>query len=91
MILSIVRKHPLVDINVTGTKTLVFFRSLQEKEEEETLPEVATWEIIKKNASEWPYIVGGVLGSAIQGTTIPLYAILFGEILGVSDIFRETG
>lgn len=64
-------------------------RNVQEKEEEEALPEVATWEIIKKNASEWPYIVGGILGSAIQGTTIPLYAILFGEILGTLSIAEE--
>ena len=41
-------------------------------------------EIIKANSPEWPYIVLGVLGSVIQGCCTPLYAVLFGDVLGVS-------
>ena len=39
---------------------------------------------MKTNSKEWPYILGGVIGAAIQGCSIPLYAILFGDVLGVS-------
>lgn len=35
-------------------------------------------------ASKWYYIVIGCLGSAILGMANPLFALLFGDILGVS-------
>lgn len=56
----------------------------QKEEEEDDYKPVPTSSILKMNSSEWPYILGGIIGSAVQGVTIPLYAVMFGDVLGVS-------
>merc|ERR1719233_2613030 len=60
---------------------------------EETLVEVDTARIVKMNLPEWPYVLVGLLGSIVMGGAMPVYAILFGEVLGVlklsSDEARE--
>ncbi|XP_023045476.1 bile salt export pump [Piliocolobus tephrosceles] len=38
--------------------------------------------ILKFNAPEWPYMLAGSVGAAVNGTVTPLYAFLFSEILG---------
>ncbi|KAG7166971.1 ATP-dependent translocase ABCB1-like [Homarus americanus] len=58
-------------------------------EKEEDFTPVSIFKILKTNSSEWPYIVGGVVGSAIQGTTLPVYAILFGDVLGTLSLADE--
>ena len=50
---------------------------------EEDLPEVDAMRVIKMNLPEWPYILLGLLGSIVMGGAMPVYAILFGEVLGV--------
>lgn len=52
-------------------------------QEEEKVPTVPLSKIMKMNATEWPYILSGAVGSAIQGCIMPLYAVMFGEVLGV--------
>lgn len=42
--------------------------------------------ILKLNASEWPYMVTGALGAAVNGAVTPLYAFLFSEILGTFSL-----
>ena len=49
----------------------------------EDLVEVDSLRILRTNSPEWPYIVVGLLGSAVMGGAMPVYAILFGEVLGV--------
>lgn len=39
--------------------------------------------ILKYNLPEWPYMLLGSLGAAVNGFVNPLYAFLFSEILGV--------
>uniref|UniRef100_A0A8C1GEF7 ATP-binding cassette, sub-family B (MDR/TAP), member 11a n=1 Tax=Cyprinus carpio TaxID=7962 RepID=A0A8C1GEF7_CYPCA len=39
--------------------------------------------ILKYNRPEWPYMLLGSLGAAINGSVNPIYALLFSEILGV--------
>uniref|UniRef100_A0AAY5KQC5 ATP-binding cassette, sub-family B (MDR/TAP), member 11a n=1 Tax=Esox lucius TaxID=8010 RepID=A0AAY5KQC5_ESOLU len=39
--------------------------------------------ILKYNKSEWPYMLIGSIGAAINGSVNPIYAILFSQILGV--------
>ncbi|XP_075037496.1 bile salt export pump-like [Mixophyes fleayi] len=49
--------------------------------------------ILKYNAPEWPYLVLGSLGAAINGTLTPLYAVLFSQILGtfsLPDVAEQT-
>ncbi|NWX98206.1 ABCBB protein, partial [Nothoprocta ornata] len=45
--------------------------------------------ILKYNASEWPYLVLGSLGAAVNGAVSPLYALLFSQILGTFSILDE--
>ncbi|KAG0716695.1 Multidrug resistance protein 1 [Chionoecetes opilio] len=51
--------------------------------EEDKVPTVPLSKILHMNATEWPYILAGVVGAGIQGSIIPLYAVMFGEVLGV--------
>ena len=37
------------------------------------------------NASEWPYMALGSVGALISGAVQPGFAVIFSEILGVSD------
>nr|QFU47755.1 P-glycoprotein [Palaemon carinicauda] len=57
--------------------------------EEDEYQEVSTFKIMKMNSTEWPFMVGGVLGAAVQGTMLPIYAILFGEVFGTLSIVDE--
>merc|ERR1719419_73972 len=56
---------------------------------EETLVEVDTARIVKMNLPEWPYVLIGLLGSIVMGGAMPVYAILFGEVLGVPKLSSE--
>ncbi|XP_062313920.1 LOW QUALITY PROTEIN: bile salt export pump [Osmerus eperlanus] len=42
--------------------------------------------ILKYNQPEWPYMLLGSLGAAINGSVNPIYAILFSQILGTFAI-----
>ena len=58
----------------------------EEEEEEEAdkdIPEVSFLRVIRLNAKEWWLILIGVIGSAINGSINPLFAVLFREILVV--------
>lgn len=39
--------------------------------------------ILKYNQAEWPYMLMGSLGAAVNGSVNPIYAVLFSQILGV--------
>lgn len=64
------------------TSTKASRHSTKTEKEKEKLPTVPLSRIMKMNSTEWPYMLAGAVGSAIQGTMIPLYAIMFGEVLG---------
>ncbi|XP_049583781.1 bile salt export pump isoform X2 [Syngnathus scovelli] len=53
-----------------------------EDEEDEHLEPAPISRILKYNQSEWPYMLLGSLGAAINGSVNPIYALLFSEILG---------
>ena len=63
-------------INNNLTTTL----SIDPKEDH---PPVDFFRVMKMNMVEWPYISMGILASIIMGGGMPVYAILFGEVLGV--------
>uniref|UniRef100_H2YAP6 Uncharacterized protein n=1 Tax=Ciona savignyi TaxID=51511 RepID=H2YAP6_CIOSA len=42
--------------------------------------------IMKLNSTEWPYILWGTIGSAINGAIQPVFAILFSGLLGVFSL-----
>ncbi|XP_075465258.1 bile salt export pump-like isoform X1 [Ascaphus truei] len=45
--------------------------------------------ILKYNAAEWPYMLIGSLGAAVNGAVNPLYALLFSQILGTFSLPDE--
>ena len=53
------------------------------KEEDEDLPKIQMWRIMKRNSPEYVYIFIGVVMSCAMGAVIPLFGIIFGDILGV--------
>ncbi|KAJ6660727.1 hypothetical protein lerEdw1_017353 [Lerista edwardsae] len=59
-----------------------------EEEEEEVQP-ANIIRILKYNASEWPYMVLGSLGAAVNGAVNPLYALLFSQIIGTFSILDQ--
>jgi hypothetical protein len=56
-----------------------------EEEEDEEPPQVSMWTILQKNMPEWPYILMGSVGSIVTGFAMPIFGVLFGDIIGVSN------
>jgi len=56
-----------------------------EDAEEEDPPPISMLTILKKNMPEWKYIFLGCVGSIIIGFAMPIFGVLFGGILGVSN------
>jgi hypothetical protein len=56
-----------------------------EDTEETQPPPVSMMKILQKNMPEWPYILVGSLGSLVMGCAMPIFGVLFGDILGVSN------
>jgi hypothetical protein len=57
------------------------------KKEDE--PKAPMMDIIKCNKPEWPYITLGCFTSIIVGFSMPLFAVIFGDILGVSNVQKH--
>ncbi|XP_061734955.1 bile salt export pump-like [Nerophis ophidion] len=53
-----------------------------EEDEDEHLETAPVARILKYNKSEWPYMLLGSLGAAVNGSVNPIYAVLFSQILG---------
>lgn len=58
-------------------------KSTPEEEEEEPVEPAPVARILKYNAPEWPYMVFGSLGAAVNGGVNPVYSLLFSQILAV--------
>lgn len=61
------------------TRTII----LQDENLKSTGPSITMWEVIQWNKTEWPYITVGSVCSVLMGAAMPLFAILFGEIVNV--------
>ncbi|XP_061827656.1 bile salt export pump [Nerophis lumbriciformis] len=57
-----------------------------EEDEDEHLETAPVARILKYNKSEWPYMLLGSLGAAVNGSVNPIYAVLFSQILGTFAI-----
>ncbi|XP_026315183.1 multidrug resistance protein homolog 49-like isoform X2 [Hyposmocoma kahamanoa] len=52
-------------------------------EEDEEIKPVSSWQLMKLNAPEWPYLVTGSIAAFIQGACFPVFAILLGYTTAV--------
>ncbi|XP_027295004.1 multidrug resistance protein 2 isoform X2 [Cricetulus griseus] len=50
--------------------------------QDEDVPLVSFWGILKLNITEWPYLVVGVLCAVINGCMQPVFSIVFSGIIG---------
>uniref|UniRef100_A0A3B3YZG8 ATP-binding cassette, sub-family B (MDR/TAP), member 4 n=1 Tax=Poecilia mexicana TaxID=48701 RepID=A0A3B3YZG8_9TELE len=62
--------HTLVTMQVTG-----------KHQPEEDVPMVSFFRVLRLNASEWPYILVGLICATINGAIQPLFAVLFSKII----------
>uniref|UniRef100_A0A8C6F6M5 Bile salt export pump n=1 Tax=Monodon monoceros TaxID=40151 RepID=A0A8C6F6M5_MONMO len=53
---------------------------------EEEIEPAPVRRILKVNAPEWPYMLVGAMGAAVNGTVTPFYAFFFSQILGIFSI-----
>ncbi|XP_043549869.1 bile salt export pump [Chiloscyllium plagiosum] len=58
-------------------------------EEEENIKPAPVTRILKYNIAEWPYMLLGSFGAAVNGGVNPVYAVLFSQILGTFSIQNE--
>ncbi|RXM29042.1 Bile salt export pump [Acipenser ruthenus] len=56
------------------------------EEEDETVEPAPVARILKYNAPEWPYMLFGTFGAAVNGGVNPMYSLLFSQILGTFSI-----
>ncbi|XP_032412383.1 bile salt export pump isoform X3 [Xiphophorus hellerii] len=61
-------------------------KSTPEEEEEEPVEPAPVARILKYNAPEWPYMVFGSLGAAVNGGVNPVYSLLFSQILATFSV-----
>lgn len=57
--------------------------------DDEELQSMTLWDIVKLNHAEWWHILLGCIASFVMGASMPLFAVLFGEIIGVIK-YRQT-
>ncbi|RZC33786.1 multidrug resistance protein 1, partial [Asbolus verrucosus] len=51
---------------------------------------VSLWSILKLNTPEWVYILVGCAASIVMGCSMPAFAVIFGDIMGVLSEQNET-
>lgn len=58
------------------------------KVEEEEVDKPKFLRILRENFPECPFLIFGTLFSAIQGSTMPLFALFFGEMIKVQKMLQ---
>ena len=58
--------------------------------EEDELPKIQMSRLLKRNSPEWFYIAIGAVASFLMGATMPIFSILFGDVLGVLGYENTT-
>ncbi|XP_061657884.1 bile salt export pump-like isoform X1 [Syngnathoides biaculeatus] len=59
---------------------------IQEEEDEDPVEPAPVSRILKYNLPEWPYMVFGSLGAAVNGGVNPVYSLLFSQILATFSV-----
>ncbi|KAM4626250.1 bile salt export pump-like [Discoglossus pictus] len=59
------------------------------EDDDENVEPAPVARILKYNAPEWPYMLIGSFGAAVNGAVNPLYALLFSQILGTFSLPDE--
>lgn len=54
--------------------------------QDEDVPMVSFFQVLRLNSSEWPYILVGLICAIINGGIQPLFAVLFSKIITVGHL-----
>lgn len=54
--------------------------------QEENLPDISVWQLVKFNSKEWLALSIGILMCAITGLTMPLFSVFYSQIFIVSQL-----
>ncbi|KAM3928003.1 ATP-binding cassette sub-family B member 5-like [Leptodactylus fuscus] len=83
-------KPPLIQrlySNLSSGKFSVSDQGDEENKEEETeeqkLPNISFFSILKLNKSEWPYILLGTLSAIVNGGAHPAFSVLFAKVIAI--------
>uniref|UniRef100_A0A672ZUJ9 Bile salt export pump n=1 Tax=Sphaeramia orbicularis TaxID=375764 RepID=A0A672ZUJ9_9TELE len=60
--------------------------AIPEEEEEEPVEPAPVARILKYNIPEWPYLLFGSIGAAVNGGVSPVYSLLFSQILATFSL-----
>lgn len=66
-----------------GLSLLFTLWQIDEEAPEDRVEPAPVARILKYNQPEWPYLLLGSLGAAVNGSINPIYAVLFSQIIGV--------
>uniref|UniRef100_A0A3Q2NQW7 ATP-binding cassette, sub-family B (MDR/TAP), member 11a n=1 Tax=Fundulus heteroclitus TaxID=8078 RepID=A0A3Q2NQW7_FUNHE len=72
--------------SLAGIAFMQIFQQTAEDSPEENKERAPVARILKYNQPEWPYMLLGSLGAAVNGSVNPIYAVLFSQILGTFAI-----
>ncbi|XP_045770126.1 multidrug resistance protein homolog 49-like [Maniola jurtina] len=81
---------------VTSVPHLTQEDDTEVEEEEEKEANVSTWQLLKLNSEEWPFLAGGGAASLLIGATMPVFAYLFSKLYGMfswpdhDEILRQS-
>lgn len=82
--------NDIVPDAVSGSLNIISNPEMIKVEEDDPEESAPVARILKYNQPEWPYIVFGSLGAAVNGSVSPIYAVLFSQILGTFAIQDVT-
>ncbi|XP_077128891.1 bile salt export pump-like [Ranitomeya variabilis] len=86
-----VNKSPGLEVNdIDESEPLDQSQSKKKNKKNKKKQKNVVMRILKYNTPEWPYLVFGSIGAAINGTLTPLYAVLFSQVLGTFSLEDEA-
>ncbi|KAG4065501.1 hypothetical protein HA402_013271 [Bradysia odoriphaga] len=71
------------EVDMIAEEVKMTFEIAMDETQNAKAPVISIWEVLKWNRREWVYITIGSICSILMGAAMPLFSILFGEIVGV--------
>lgn len=76
-------KHYIIIMLLRNITLYIYAQNVFLEEDDELVEPASAARILKYNTPEWPYMLFGSIGAAINGGVNPVYSLLFSQILAV--------
>lgn len=76
-------KHCIIIMLLCNITLYVYAQNAFLEEDDELVEPAPVARILKYNSPEWPYMLFGSIGAAVNGGVNPVYSLLFSQILAV--------